>query len=172
MWCDTSTGVIRPLVPLQQRRRVFNALHGLVHPGTCASLRLITSCFTWEFCSADITAWCRECQACSRGKVTTQETTAVEPIPLPATSFQHVHVNIVGPLPTSAEGHTHLLTIIDRRTRWPEGIPLLNIRAQTVADTFASSWVARYCVPQKITSNRGTQFTSAMWASMIRALGT
>ena len=172
MWCDTSTGAIRPLVPLQQRRRVFNAIHGLAHPGTRATRRLITSRFVWKQCSADITAWCRECQGCSRGKVTSQETTAVQPIPLPAASFQHVHVDIVGPLPVSAEGFTHLLTVIDRKTRWPEAIPLKNITAQNVADTFVNGWIARYGVPQKITSDRGTQFTSATWASMVRTIGT
>ena len=76
LWCDVSTGVLRPLVPVQQRRRVFDAIHGLAHPGIRASKRLITSKFLWKGCAADIAAWCRECQGCSRGKVTVQESTA------------------------------------------------------------------------------------------------
>ena len=41
-------------------------------------------------------------------------------IPLPKQKFTHVHVNLVGPLSTSSRGHTHLLTIVDRTTWWPE----------------------------------------------------
>ena len=91
LWCDVSTGVLRPLVPVQQWRRVFEAIHGLAHPGIRASKRLITSKFLRKGCAADIAAWCRECQGCSRGKVTVQESTAAEVIPVSGGRFSHVH---------------------------------------------------------------------------------
>ena len=84
---------------MQQQRRVFKAINGLAHPGIRASKRLITSKFLWKGCAADITAWCRECQGCSRGKVTVQESTAAEVIPVSGGRFSHVHGDIVGPLP-------------------------------------------------------------------------
>ena len=171
LWCDTSTGSLRPLVPVQQRRQVFEALHGLAHPGIRASRRIITSRFVWPGCAADVAEWCRQCQGCSTGKVTIQEKTAVEPIPLPNSAFQHVHVDLVGPLPTSEEGFTHLLTAVDRNTRWPEVIPLRATTATAVADTFASEWVARYGVPLQVTTDQGTQFTSATWKSLCKSLG-
>jgi hypothetical protein len=31
--CDVSAGRVRPLVPAALRRRVFNQLHGIAHPG-------------------------------------------------------------------------------------------------------------------------------------------
>ena len=37
-----------------------------------------------------------------------------------------LHMDLVGPLPTSKEGFTHLFTIVDRTTRWPEAILLKN----------------------------------------------
>ena len=33
MWCDTGGGRVRPLVPAQYRRKIFDALHGLSHGG-------------------------------------------------------------------------------------------------------------------------------------------
>ncbi|MBM3939179.1 MAG: hypothetical protein FJ333_11085, partial [Sphingomonadales bacterium] len=46
--CDISTGVRRPLVPVSCRRRVFDMIHSLSHPGIRATRRLITSRFVWK----------------------------------------------------------------------------------------------------------------------------
>jgi RNase H-like domain found in reverse transcriptase len=42
---DTSSGVIRPLISAAVRRRVFDSVHGLAHPGIWATTRLISSRF-------------------------------------------------------------------------------------------------------------------------------
>ncbi len=65
----------------------------------------------------------------------------------------------------------YLLTIIDRSTRWFEAVPLKNMEASTCVDAFISSWVARFGVPGTVTTDRGTQFTSALWSSTCTSLG-
>ena len=45
LYCDTSTGTQRPLVPLPWQRIVFDSLHGLSHPGIRATQKLITARF-------------------------------------------------------------------------------------------------------------------------------
>ena len=77
-------------------------------------------CLAWPGLAADVVSWCKECAACNRAKVTTQPTTTVEKMDILAARFSHVRVDIVGPLPPSREGYTHLLTIIDRSTIGPE----------------------------------------------------
>ena len=171
LWCDVSTGLIRPLVPESQRKAVFNAIHELAHPGTRATRRLVTSRFVWPRCSSDVATWCKQCPGCARGKITIQEKTAPALIPVPEKRFSHVHVDLVGPLPPSKEGYTHVLTVIDRSTRWPEVFPVRDLTAQECADTFTAGWVARYGVPHTVTSDRGTQFSSAIWDCMCRTLG-
>jgi len=170
--CDNSTGALRPVVPATWRKKVFLGIHGLAHAGTRATRRMITSRYVWKGCARDITAWCKDCQDCARGKVTQQEHAQVEAIPVPDAAFSHVHVDLVGPLPASVKGHTYLLTMIDRTTRWPEVVPLQNISAQEVADTFVATWVARFGSPNIITTDRGTQFTGSIWNCMCRTLGS
>ena len=169
--CDTSTGILRPLVPAQQRRHIFNTIHNLSHPGIRASKRLISSRFVWPGCATDVAAWCRECQHCNRSKVTVQEKTEVEVIPVPGGRFSHVHVDIVGPLPVAANGSRYLLTIVDRTTRWPEAVPLSDITAENCADSFTAHWVARFGVPGTMTTDRGSQFSGAVWKCLCKTLG-
>ena len=82
-----------------------------------------------------------------------------------------MHVDIVGPLPTSAEGFSYLFTMVDRSTRWLETVPIKSITAQQCVDTFIGTWVARYGVPATITSDQGRQFTSALWTGLHKLLG-
>jgi transposase InsO family protein len=92
-------------------------------------------------------------------------------VAVPARKFSHVHVDLVGPLPASSEGHAYLLTIIDRSTRWFEAVPLRNKEASTCVDAFISGWVGHFGVPGTVTTDRGTQFTSALWSSTCTSLG-
>ena len=169
--CDTSGGRRRPLVPLSWQRKVFTAIHSLAHPGIRATRRLLAARFVWKGMAADVGRWCRECTACQRAKITTQPTAPVQPIHVPSHRFTHVHVDLVGPLPVSSGGHSHVMTIIDRSTRWVEVIPLSSTTATACADAFVAGWIARFGVPASITTDRGVQFTSAVWAVLCQRLG-
>ena len=119
--------------------------------------------FVWPGLAADVVTWCKECAARNPAKVTRQPSTTVEKMEIPTARFSHVHVDIVGPLPPSREGYTHLLTMIDRSTRWPEAVLLRETTTEAVLDAFVATWVARFGVPANLTSDRGVQFTSATW---------
>ncbi|GFN78285.1 Pol polyprotein [Plakobranchus ocellatus] len=66
---------------------------------------------------------------------------------------------------------TYLFTVIDRFTRWPEAVPLPDAQASTCATALLHHWVARFGVPEDIASDRGRQFTSALWTQLNSLLG-
>ncbi len=150
---------------------MFTAIHSLAHPGIRATRRLVATRMVWRGMKADVGRWCRDCQHCARGKVTTQATAAEQPIPIPQQRFSHIHVDLVGPLPVSALGYTYLFMIIDRSSRWLEAIPLKTMDSQACVDALAETWIARFGVPSAITSDRGRQFCSERWATFCRRLG-
>ena len=118
----------------------------------------------------DIRQWCKECHACQSSKFDRHTQAPLQQRPPPDARFRSLHVDLVGPLPVS-RGMTYLLTIIDRFTRWPEVIPIPDAQASTCATAFISNWVARFGVPDDITSDRGPQFTSTLWTQCNKLLG-
>ena len=168
--CDNSTGKLRPLVPEVLRKPLFLALHNISHPGVRGSRRLISARFVWPGLSRDVGVWAKSCLQCQRSKVQSHVKASVPAIPVPSRRFSHVHIDIVGPLPSS-QGYSYLLTMIDRTTRWPEAVPLSSISTESCVRAFISSWVSRFGVPSTLTSDRGAQFTSSVWTGVCRVLG-
>jgi hypothetical protein len=128
--CDISTGQPRPLIPVPDRKNVFRAVQELAHAGIGATWRLMTALVVWRGMSSDVSAWWKDCQLCARGKASPQHKAPVQPIPIPERRFTHVHVDLVGPLPTSADGYRYLFTMVDRSSRWLEAIPLKSKAAE------------------------------------------
>jgi Integrase core domain len=92
-------------------------------------------------------------------------------IPVPAKKFHHMHMDMVGQMPAAAHGERYMLTMIDRISRWPEGVPMADITAERCADSFVDDLVSRFGVPELVTTDRGRQFTSATWACLASKLG-
>ena len=122
LYCGTSMGMQRPVVPLAWRRIVLDSLHGLSHPGIWATQKLVTARFVWPGINADVRQWTRACLQCQCAKIQRHSTAAISTFPTPDARFDILHVDLVGPLPPS-QGFTYLLTCVDRFTRWPEPFP-------------------------------------------------
>ena len=158
------------MVPSGWRRRVFDTIHALSHPGVKASVKLVGAKFVWPGLRKDVKGWAASCMACQRAKVHRHTKAPLQPFLIPERRFDHVNVDLVGPLPPS-QGFTHLLTMVDRTTRWPEVVPLSSTTSAEVARAFISAWVARFGTPSDLTSDRGPQFTSELWNAVAGSLG-
>jgi transposase InsO family protein len=170
LYGDVSTPVFRPLVPQTFRRQIFDTLHCAAHPGRRATKRLISSRFVWPKLAQQVTQWARECLQCQQAKTHRHAQPTPAAIPVPSHRFSHVNIDIVRPLPSSS-GYTHLLTIMDRCSRWPEALPLSSTTAAACAFAFIAGWVSRFGVPSSLTSDRGPQFTASLWSEVCSQLG-
>ena len=120
IYCDVSKpGYRRPFVPEPLRYQIFLQYHGLAHPGVKRTRFLISKRFVWPNLKRDVGEWTRICQICQRSKITKHTSAPLSHFDWSPTRLDHVHIDLIGPLPVS-NGNRYCLTMIDRATRWPE----------------------------------------------------
>ena len=91
IWCDVSTGHIRPYVT--------ENLLGLGHPSHRATKQLINTRFVWHGMNVDIAKWCRSCKGCQTAKISCHNKPVLGKFDEPTERFDHIHIDLVGPLP-------------------------------------------------------------------------
>ena len=104
----------------------------------------------------------KACIPCRSSKIHIHIKAPLHQFHIPHSSFDHIHVDIVGPLPPF-NGFIYLFTIVDR---WPEAIPRNDITSTPVPKRLISYWIARLGIPIDLSSDRGAQLTSQLSTSI------
>ncbi|KAK7575712.1 hypothetical protein V9T40_011998 [Parthenolecanium corni] len=167
--CDVSTQHTRPFIPKEFRIMAMKSVHDLSHPGPKNTVKLMTSRFVWPKIKSEVFNWAKACHGCQLSKIGKRTKTPIGNFK-PTQRFKHVHVDIVGPLPMS-HGKKYLMTMIDRATRWPEAVPMDDISAESVTRNLYHTWVARFGVPENITTDQGRQFESRLFSQLAKFIG-
>ena len=170
VWCDVSTGHARLYITAKFRKKKITSLHGPGDPSHRATKPLINTRSVWHAVNIDVANWCRSCKGCQTAKISCHNKPAFGKFTEPTERFDHVHIGIVGPSPSS-DSFKYLLNCVDRFTRWLEAIPIVDIKVETVADAFFSGWIARFGTPATITTDKGAQFESKLWDNFCNQFG-
>ena len=130
--------------------------------------------FYWPGMGGNIREAINGCPPCKKAK-TKQP---VKAVPLGQTStaanerFKIWYADLVGPWPTagSPTQYKYLLTMMDAVTKWPEAWLLSNITAEKVTDLLLREFIPRYGGGILIKTDRGRQFTSALFKQACQRL--
>merc|ERR1711860_195429 len=85
-------------------------------------------------------------------------------------AFSDILIDCVGPLPKSKSGNQYLLTIMCKSTRFPEAIPLRNIKAQTIIKAL-TKFFCFVGVPKTCQHDQGTNFMSKIFQQVLYEMG-
>ena len=84
--------------------------------------------------------------------------------------WERLSIDLVGPMPTSPEGNTHLLTVKCCFTRYLEAFPLADTTAMSIADILINEIFCRYGTPNRIHSDQGANLTANLMQELYQIL--
>lgn len=99
------------------------------HQGYAGVLEYLKRYYYWSTMARDAHQYCKRCRLCQLAKQTRRDRfrTITASVP-PTTSFQVIYIDLVqiaiSPQTQSHEGHTHILTVCDRLTRFVRFEPI------------------------------------------------
>ena len=94
----------------------------------------------------------------------------LQPIPAVQEPFSRIIVDCVDPLPKTRSGNQYLLTIMCASTKFPEAIPLRNIKAKTI-DKALTKIFSLVGLPSSIQSDQSSNFMSGVFQQVMYELG-
>ena len=96
--------------------------------------------------------------------------TQLHPIPAFDEPFSRILIDCVGPLPRTKSGNEYLLTIMCTSTRFPEAIPLRNIKTKSIVKALIKFFTF-VGLPKSVQSDQGSNFMSGIFQQVMHELG-
>ena len=114
----------------------------------------------------------RACHVCQLAGKPDQNIPKAPLMPIPSTGepFQEVVIDVVGPLPRTKKGHSCLLTMMDRASRYPEASPLRKVSSLVIVEALVG-FFTHFGLPKTVQSGCGSNFTSKYFKKKMTELG-
>ena len=122
----------------------------------------------------EIAQFVNECDVCRRVKAEHQRPAGLlQPLAIPERKFDHIEMDFVTGFPKSKRGNDAIFVVIDKLSKVAHFLPIKeSITAAQLAELYTSRIVSLHGIPQLISSDRGSIFTSKFWDSFQKAMGT
>ena len=162
------------VVPLSLRKQLLQEYHDsplsghMAYRRTCLRLR---DKFFWPTLLADVKQYCFECEPCALGRRVHGVKAFLNPLDLTTKPFEVIGMDFLGPIqPHSLQGNNYVLVITDYFTKWIEVIALPTFSALVTCKALMDRIILRHGPPRAIITDRGSNFTSALFTALCKAL--
>ena len=141
------------------------------HLGIRRTEELIMRNFWWPKMHQDIVSFVNSCENCARNKVSRHKKyDYLRPLEIPDRPWRSIEIDFLCGLPESKK-YTVIMVVVDRFSKMIHLIPFKNIpTAEETAEAFLKNIFRIHGLPSDIYSDRGTQFTSALWTEIMEKL--
>ena len=164
-------GKYRLILPENKRLELIDLTHkNCCHAGYHKTYDLLRRNYYWPEMHMDIRMRLQQCDICQKNKNNKYGSPAQQKIHT-SFPFERIAIDITGPLPTSRNGHSYILGIIDYFSKFTMLIPLKKTDSTTIAKCILQNWISIFGAPHFLQSDRGTNLDSELMKEFSHLFG-
>jgi hypothetical protein len=134
------------------------------HAGAHKLYAFLQDRFYWPTMKKDVERFCKTCDVCQKIKpLNFGKFGYLQPNPIPASPYESVLLDLIGPLPES-DGSTAILVIVDWLSKHAQFIStVLTLNTKGFAHLFVKHVSCRHGLPESIFADRDGRWFSGFW---------
>lgn len=140
------------------------------HPGIERTRERLQEIAYWRGWTSDVHAYVQRCPVCVAHRLGPRRKQGQMQQVLACDVMQKVHVDLVGPFPTSKKGYKYLLTAICGFTKYLVCVPIRDNVSATVADVLMKHLYLVYGPPEILVHDQGGEFWSDVMTKLAALL--
>ncbi|GKC91694.1 putative reverse transcriptase domain-containing protein, partial [Tanacetum coccineum] len=162
-------GGLRDLIMHESHKSKYS-----IHPGSTKMYQDLRRLYWWPNMKADIATYVDKCLTCAKVKAEHLKPSGLLQQPeIPEWKWENVTMDFVSGLPRTPSGYDSIWVIVDRLTKSAHFLPTKKTDSiEKLAQLYLKEIVCRHGVPVSVISDRDSLFTSRLWVSLQKALGT
>ena len=140
------------------------------HPGINNTMVNLQRFYWWPRMIETVQKYVSSCNSCQRNKTHRNAPPGLlQPLPIPRRPWSSISMDFAVDLPLS-NGFTNCLIIVCRQTKMAHFVPIPDIQSNTTAQYFLDHVVKLHGLPDDITTDRDSAFTSQFWKTLSSSL--
>ncbi|VDI22537.1 Hypothetical predicted protein [Mytilus galloprovincialis] len=136
------------------------------HQGMVRTMAKVKTRYQWYRMTSDIKAFVATCSVCNKNKKPNRYGRCPMINYHAGSPMERVHLDFMGPLPKTKNGHENILMLVDQFTKWTECIPLPSQTAEVTAQAAINEFFSRFGYPFEIFSDQGRNFESSLFKAV------
>ena len=153
--------------PEERASIIYDHHDELGHQGINKTYTTLQLRFFWPGMLEEIQRHIRACDKCKVQKLQLMKQNVLRPLPVVGI-WHRVHIDCMGPYPTTAAGNKYIVLAVDSFSKWPEAKAVPNIKCRTIATFIEMELLARHGCMRELCSDRGTEFTGPEVQHLLR----
>ncbi|GKF10055.1 putative reverse transcriptase domain-containing protein, partial [Tanacetum coccineum] len=145
-----------------------------IHPGYEKMYQDMKKLYWWPNTKADIATYIKKCLTCAKVKAEHQRPSGLLVQPeIPQWKWDNITMDFIMKLPKLSQGYATIWVIVDRLTKSAIFVPMRKTDPmERLARMCLKEVFMRHGIPVLIICDRDPRFTSNLWRSLQKALGT
>jgi hypothetical protein len=153
------------------RQLLMEAAHALRdggHRGEPLTIDRVRLGYYWPGMTSDISAFVHRCPLCQRVKAKLPAKEGLLSLTICSSPNKRLHIDLYGPLKTSAAGNHYVVFMTDTFTKYVELAAIFNKTEDQVAKVLFERWFCRFSAPTMMVLDQGKEFCN----ELVNRLGT